>query len=95
MNCNRVAVKDVVSSKLTSHHFTMENSVKDISLEEMFQAMYRHEFNEPELTGSSTMLKCSEISCEDRKFMEIVEGGTSKKDEHCVVPLPFRDLNLV
>ena len=74
MSCNRVAVKDVVSSKLASNHFAMENSVKDISLEEMFQAMYQHDFNEPELIGSSTMLKCSEISCEDRKFMEIVEG---------------------
>ena len=95
MSCNRVAVKDVLSSKLASHHFAMENSVKDISLEEMFRAMYRHDFNEPELTESSTMLKCSEISCEDRKFMEIVEGGTSKKDEHYVVPLPFRDPNLV
>ena len=95
MSCNGVAVKDVVSSKLASHHFAMENSVKDISLEEMFQAMCWHDFNEPELIGSSTMLKCSEISCEDRKFMEIVEGGTSKKDEDYVVPLPFRDPNLV
>ena len=94
MSCNCVAVKDVLS-KLASHHFAMENSVNDISLEEMFQAMYQHDFNEPELTGASTILKCSEISCEDRKFMEIVEGGTSKKDEHYVVPLPFHDPNLV
>ena len=75
MSCNRVAVKYVVSSKLASHHFAMENSVKDISLEEM----YRHDFNEPELIGSSTMLKCSEISCEERKFMEIVEGGNLRE----------------
>ena len=33
----RVAVRDVASSKLASHHFAMEKSVKDISLEEMFQ----------------------------------------------------------
>ena len=38
-SCNRVAVRDVASSKLASHHFTMEKSVKDVSLEEMFQAM--------------------------------------------------------
>ena len=36
-SCNRVAVKDVASSKLGSHHFTVADSVKDISLEEMFQ----------------------------------------------------------
>ena len=37
---NRVAVKDVASSKLASHHFAMEYSVKDISLEEMFHTMH-------------------------------------------------------
>ena len=57
----------------------MENPVNDISLEEMFQAMYQHDFNEPELTGASTILKCSEISCEDRKFMEIVDGEPQRK----------------
>ena len=48
-SCNRVAVRDVASSKLASPHFAIEKSVKDVSLEEMFQAMYRHDFNEPEL----------------------------------------------
>ena len=38
-SCSRVAVRDVASSKLASHHFTMEMSVKDVSLEEMFQSM--------------------------------------------------------
>ena len=38
-SCNRVTVKDVTSSKLESHHFTAEDSVKDIRLEEMFQRM--------------------------------------------------------
>ena len=38
---NHVAVRDVASSHLAlaSHHFAMEKSVKDVSLEEMFQAM--------------------------------------------------------
>ena len=76
-SCNRVAVRDVSSSKLASHHFAMEKSVKDVSLEEIFQAMYRHDFNEPELVGTSTMLKCSEVSHEDKTFMEIVDRGTS------------------
>ena len=38
-SCNRVTVKDVASSKLESHHFTVEDSVKDIRLVEMFQRM--------------------------------------------------------
>ena len=47
----------------------MEKSVKDVSLEEMFQAMYRHNFNEPELLGASTVFKCGEVSHEDQKFI--------------------------
>ena len=42
----------------------------------------------------STMLKCSKVSREDWRFMETVERGTSKKYEHYVVPLAFRDLSL-
>ena len=94
-SCNHVAVRDVASSKLASHHFAMEKSVKDVSLEEMFQAMYQHDFSEPELVGTSTMLKYGEFSHRDKTLMEIVERGTSKKDDHYVVPLPFRNPNLM
>ena len=69
----------------------MKKSVKDVSLEEMFQAMYRHDFNEPELVGAITTLKCGEVSHEDQKFMEIVDRGTAKKNDYYVIPLPFRD----
>ena len=95
-SCNRVAVRDVASSKLASHHhFAMEKSVKDVSLEEIFQAMYRHEFNESELVGTSTMFNCGEASHEDKKFMETAERGTSKKNDHYIAPLSFRDPNLI
>ena len=94
-SCNRVADRDVASSELASHHFVMEKSVKDVSLEEMFQAMYQHDFREPELVGTSTMLKCGEVLLKDKKLMENLEMGTSKKDDHYVVPLPFRDPNFM
>ena len=57
--------------------------------------MYQHDFSEPELVGTSTMLKYGEVSHEDKTFMEIVEKGTSKKDDHYVVPLPFHNPILV
>ena len=41
------------------------------------------------------MLKCGEVSHEDKKFIEIVDRGNSKKNDHYVAPLPFRDPNLV
>ena len=95
-SCNRVAVKDVASSKLGSHHFTLEDSAKDISLEKMFQRMYKQDFSESETVVSDSILKnVSEISCDDRKFLDIVEWRTVKKNRHYVVPLPFRDQELV
>ena len=33
ISCHRVAVKDVTSSRLAPHHFGVEKSIKDISLE--------------------------------------------------------------
>ena len=95
-SCNRVAVKDVASSKLGSHHFTVEESVKDISLEEMFQRMYKKDFSESETVVLDSILKnLSDISCDDRKFLDIIERETVKRNGHYVVPLPFRDQELV
>ena len=94
-SCNRAAVRDVASSKLAPHHFAIEKSVKDVSLEERFQVMYKHDFNEPELVGASTMLKCGEVSHEHEKFMESVDRRTSKKGDHYVIPLPFHDSSLM
>ena len=73
----------------------MEKSVKDVNLKGIFQAMYRHDFSEPELVVTSTMLKYDEVLRKDKTFMEITEGGTFKKDDHNVVPLPFCDPNLI
>ena len=64
----------------------MEKSVKDVSLEEMFQAMYQHDFSEPVLVGTKTIFKCGEVSHKDKKFTEIVERRTFKKDNHYVAP---------
>ena len=78
-SCNRVAVKVVASSKLGSHHFPVEDSVKDISLKEMFQRMYKQDFSESDTVVSDSILKnVSEISCDDRKFLDIVEWRTVK-----------------
>ena len=35
ISCHQVTVKDVISSKLASHHFGVEKSIRDISLEEI------------------------------------------------------------
>ena len=96
ISCHRVAVKDVTSSRLAPHHFGVEKSIKDISLEEMFKMMYSNDFNEHDATVADSITRSvDEISIEDKKFLDIVEKNTSKKDYHYVVPLSFRDDRLV
>ena len=86
----------MTSSRLAPHHFGVEKSIKDISLEEMFKMMYSNDFNEHDATvADSITSSVDEISIEDKKFLDIVEKNTSKKDYHYVVPLPFRDDRLV
>ena len=46
LKCNRVAVKDASSGKLSRHHFLIENASKDMSIEQMFEQMYYNDFNE-------------------------------------------------
>ena len=41
------------------------------------------------------MMSSNYVSVEDQKFLHILEKRTVKKDDHCVVPLPFQDENLV
>lgn len=56
----------------------MQNSLIDVSLEGMLQAMCRHDFNEPEFVGTSTMFECSEVPREYRKFIGIVKEEPPK-----------------
>ena len=89
-------VIDVISSGLVPHQFGVEKSIKDISLEEMFKMMYSNDFNEHDATvADSITSSVDEISIEDKKFLDIVEKNTSKKDYHYVVLLSFKDDRLI
>jgi len=89
-------VKDVTTSAVASHHFGIEREVKEITLEEMFQRMYKNDFSDLKgvLENNLTDISGSDVSVENRKFSEIVENGTYKINNHYVVPLPFRDKDL-
>ena len=40
VGCNRVTLTDATSSNIYSHYFITEETMKEVSLEEMFQTMY-------------------------------------------------------
>ena len=49
ISCHRVTVRDASTSQLASHHFLIKDSIKDITLQEMFKMMYKIDFSEPDL----------------------------------------------
>ena len=69
--CCRIAVPDAISSKIADHQFVVEKSMKDISLEEMFQIMHQNDFVEKEVIIVNGLLEdMVEISKEDKAFLK-------------------------
>ena len=88
---------DATSSNFSRHHFvTEEEAMKEVSLEEMFQTIYKNDFNETStiILNSRVMKDAEKVFSEDRRFFQIVEKKTTKAGEHYVVPLPFRNESL-
>ena len=46
VGCHRIAVRDAISSKTAEHQFVVEESMKEVSVEEMFQKMHENNFVE-------------------------------------------------
>ena len=96
IGCHHIAVQDAVSSKVADHQFVVEESVKDISLEEMFQKMHQNDFVEKEVINFNGLLEdMVEISKDDKAFLKTVEESTITSGDHYVVPLPFKKENLI
>ena len=94
--CYRIAVQDAVSLKIADHQFFVEESMKDISLEEMFQKMHQNDFVEKEFINVNGLLEnMVEISKDDKAFLKTVEESTTKSGDRYVVPLPFKKENLI
>ena len=54
--CNQVAMTAATSSNVSSNHLVAKQPMKEVSLDEMFQNMYKNDFNETStikvITGS-------------------------------------------
>ena len=46
IGCHRIAIQDAISSRIADHQLVVEESMKDISLKEMFQKMHQNDFVE-------------------------------------------------
>ena len=61
------------------HHFGIKDSIKDITLGEMFKMMYKNDFSEPAHLSRRIMMSSKEVSGEDRTFQYILEKETEKR----------------
>ena len=96
IGCYHIAVQDAVSSKIADHQFVVEESMKDISLEEMFQKMHQNDSVEKKVINVNGLLEnIVKISKDDKAFLKTVEESTIKSGDHYVVPLPFKKENLI
>ena len=74
VDCHRIAVQDAISSKIANHQFVLEESMKDISLEEMFQKINQNDFIEKKVINVNGLLEnMGEISIDDKAFLKTVE----------------------
>ena len=65
---NHVAVIDATSSNFSSHHFVREEAMKEVNLDEMFQRMYKNDFNEARIIKLNSRVKkdAEEVFSKDR-----------------------------
>ena len=96
MKCNHIAVKDVVSQKVASHHFKIDSRLKtsETGVKEMFERMFHNDFSEMKQLQLKIIGNIGEISREDKKFLKILETGAKKNGNHFEVPLPFKDTDV-
>ena len=96
MKCNHIAVKDVISGNVASHHFKIDNRLKrsEIGVKEMFERMFCNDFSEVKQLPLNIIGKIEEISREDKKFLNILETGTKKNGDHYERPLPLKDTDV-
>ena len=52
-----IAVQNAITSKTADHQFVVEYSIKDISLEEMFQEIHQNDFFQKEVINVNGLLK--------------------------------------
>lgn len=67
----------------------MANRISMADLGVLLVNQYNHDFPEREYEEKS------EMSAEDRRFMEIVSSSITLKDHHYYLPLPFRNKDVV
>ena len=82
IGCYHIVLQDAISSKNADHQFIVEESMKDISLEEMFQKMQQINFV---MNVNGVLENMVEISTNDKAFRKTVEESIATSNYHYAV----------
>ena len=82
IGCYHIVLQEKECSKNADHQFVVEESMKDISLEEMFQKMQQINFV---MNVNGVLENMVEISTNDKAFRKTVEESIATSNYHYVV----------
>ena len=68
-----IVSKDASTGKSSRHHFLIENSSKDMTVEQMFEQMYYNDFTEKGAQIGIVDWNLEQLSKNDKRFLEIVD----------------------
>ena len=88
IHCNRIAVKQADTKDVGKHYFQTKTSVEENDVRDMLTRLYNLEFTE---NGPTEGKLETSMSREDQKFMKILQEGTTLRNGHYQVPLPFKE----
>ena len=93
VSCNQIVVNEAGTNKIQSHHFKVQDQLKESGIKEMFKRMYQVNFNESSAKVQDVMTKkLNDISYEDNKFLKLMDDQTVKVGNHYQIPLPLRNI---
>ena len=84
MICNRIAVQDVSTGKVSDHQLVIQEAFQDNKIHDVLFKMYQMEFVE-------NHIELKAPSVEDKKFLQTMEQGAEKEGKHHKLPLPLRN----
>lgn len=84
MKCNCIAGKDVISGKVLSYYFKIDDRLKrsKTGVKKTFERMVHNDFSEVKELEPKIVDNTEEISGEDQKFLRILEIVTKKNGNH-------------
>ena len=96
ISCNRTAVMEAGSNKVSRHYFAVENKLKpDDDVKSMLKKIYEQEFTEPNMRFTSVIGETTgDVSFDDQIFLRIMDQETVQVDNHYEVPLPLKSTDV-